>query len=86
MLETVFTWTVLFGSGCAVIFSCLMLQDLWRQRWHQHDRNAKVLRVTPPKRKWHPMVQGYDCPELLLEDVELRSNADEEAKETKAHA
>jgi hypothetical protein len=87
MSETIFFWVYLFATGCALTFTWLMVRDLWRQRSRKRNSNGKPLRVSHRfRRARRPLVRGYDYPELLLEDMEIRLESNEDANETKIHA
>jgi hypothetical protein len=87
MAEALFCWLISVASAAAMIFAYLMIQDLWRQRSGRRKTNVKPLGISRRSRRaWHPIVRGYDYPELLLEDMEMRSESNDKATETKTHA
>ena len=78
MAETLFIWIFILASGVALSFCCLIIQDAWRQ---QRRKSSQPL-IRPARRM--SRTRGFDYPELFLEDIELRRERHEEAKETRA--
>jgi hypothetical protein len=83
LMETVFLWLYLVAIGCALIFACLMVQDLWRQQSKQKSE-SKPLRVSSCVKRRMPALRRYDSPELYLKDTVLRDALNEKAQQAKA--